>query len=231
MHLDFGTGDGAFVVRSARADPTTLFLGVDAAAEPMREHARKAPANALFGVLPLASAPGALEGLAQSLTVLLPWGSLLTAVATAQVAPLRGLTANARFVFGYGPRDGVGLPPLDLATLEAGYAAAGFDLKARFITKDDVRALRTTWAGRLAFSGIERRFVELAPRVDGSARAKGPNGLDGEERQRGRQEGDVDAAREGRRALGPHLAQPHGHVDDGEDGQEPAAHAVSASGS
>lgn len=147
-----------------------LFIGVDAAAEPMRERSRKAGPNALFGLLPLAHAPGDLDGLASSLTVLLPWGSLLSCVARAgpELRQLRGLCtqkATVHFVFGYGAGDGVDLPPIDLPALEAAYARAGFGVRARFIPKEDVRTLGTTWAGKLAFSGIQRRFVS----IDGGA--------------------------------------------------------------
>lgn len=168
MHIDFGTGDGAFVARAARAEPSVLFLGVDAAAEPMRERSRKAGPNALFGLMPLAEAPGDLAGRASSLTVLLPWGSLLACIAQAEpegLSKLRGLCADCasvRFVFGYGSGDGVGLPAIDLQGLEAGYGAAGFDVRARTIGKGEVRALGTTWAGKLAFSGIARTFVALS---------------------------------------------------------------------
>ena len=72
-----------------RSTPDQLVIGVDAVVENLRVQARKLagkPArgglpNALLGRLALADAPGALEGLADRLTVLLPWGALLAAVA------------------------------------------------------------------------------------------------------------------------------------------------------
>ncbi len=175
MHIDFGTGDGAFVARAARAEPSVLFIGVDAAAEPLRDRSRKAGPNALFGLMPLAEAPGDLAGRASTLTVLLPWGSLLTCVARAEaegLSKLRGLCADGasvRFVFGYGSGDGVGLPAIELRGLEAGYRAAGFDVRARTIAKEEVRALGTTWAGKLGFSGVARTFVELTGRRTSTA--------------------------------------------------------------
>jgi hypothetical protein len=110
----------------------------------------------------------------------LPWGSLLAAVArpdAAGLAALGGLCkpgAALRIVFGYGGtaeaaaiRD-LGLSPIDDAAgarLEAAYRAAGLSVRTRFPSLDEVRALPTTWAKRLAFSGRERRFVELRGRV------------------------------------------------------------------
>src|SRR5213079_1494518 len=90
-------------------------IGVDAAVEALRETSRKLAAkpargglpNALCGRLALAEAPG---GLADRLTVLLPWGELLAAVARPDVgalARLRGLCregAELRVVFGHGPK-------------------------------------------------------------------------------------------------------------------------------
>lgn len=149
---------------------------MDAAAEALREPSRRALAkpargglaNVRFGVLALERAPGELAGLADSLTVLLPWGSLLAAVAGGDaigLARLAGLCrpgAEVRFVFGYGAADGLGLPPIDGAPSAA--AEAGLELAARAMSVDEIRELGTTWAGKLAFSPAARRFVELSGR-------------------------------------------------------------------
>jgi 16S rRNA (adenine(1408)-N(1))-methyltransferase len=173
----------------ASRDPDILVLGVDANAAALREASRRFAAkpargglpNALLGRLALADAPGELAGLADQLTILLPWGSLLRAVAAPDAAALNGLHglckpgAELRVLFGYGPRsDGSAirehaLPPLeDPATplaLEHAYCDAGFAVAARLVAREEVRALPTTWAKRLAYSGHARRFVELRGRV------------------------------------------------------------------
>lgn len=182
VHLDFGTGDGTYVQRTARARPDIFVLGVDASAEAMRPLARRLAgkpargglANALLGVLPLAQAPGELAGLVDRLTVLLPWGSLLRAVALPEPAALlrlRGLCkpgAALQVVFGHGEGDGAateGLAAIDdeaaVAGLVRAYRAAGLAVKARTRTPQEVAALGTTWAGKLAFSGRTRGFLEL----------------------------------------------------------------------
>lgn len=189
MHLDFGTGDGTYVQRTARALPEAFVLGVDASAEAMRPLARRMLAkpargglsNACLGVLPLEQAPGELAGLVDVLTVLLPWGSLLRAVALPDpeaLARLRGLcrpNAALRVVFGHGEGDGaatLGLtPPEDAAAvgrLVAAYADAGFMVEACTRTPAEVATLGTTWAGKLAFSGRTRRFLELTGRATGA---------------------------------------------------------------
>ncbi|HYV67746.1 MAG TPA: hypothetical protein VE964_15980, partial [Myxococcales bacterium] len=112
----------------AKLEPRVLFFGTDAIADNLRDASRRASENSLFGLLALEDAPGELAGLADRLTVLFPWGSLLRALALAEpvpVARLRGLCkpgADVRFVLelGDGARD-----------LEGRYFAAGFELEAR----------------------------------------------------------------------------------------------------
>ena len=104
-------------------------------------------------------------GLADRLTVLLPWGSLLRAAAGRDETALRALRAlckpcaEVRVLFGYGPqtdaaamRD-LALPALDAAetipALEQAYRASGFIVTARGVDADAVRSLPTTWAKRL----------------------------------------------------------------------------------
>jgi 16S rRNA (adenine(1408)-N(1))-methyltransferase len=184
VHVDFGTGDGAFVRRHARVHTDVLVIGVDSRAEGLREASRRAgskPArgglpNALFGRLALEQAPGELVGLAHALTVYLPWGSLLRGVALPDadaLARLRGLCrpgAAVEIVFGWTDVDAIaalGLPAApSLPGIEAAYRAAGFAVRARALGREELRALPTTWAGKLAFSQRERAFVALAGRLD-----------------------------------------------------------------
>jgi hypothetical protein len=78
-----------------------------------------------------------------------------------------------RIVFGYGPADPAavqGLPglagPGRLAALIGAYREAGFCVRARPLTREQVGELGTTWAGKLAFSGGDRRFIELLGAVE-----------------------------------------------------------------
>lgn len=157
-------------------------IGVDASAEGLREPSRRAAgkpargglANAMFGVLPLERAPGELIGLVDSLSVLLPWGSLLRAVALPEaegLARLRGLCkpgASLQIVFGYGPGDPPAVQALPGLQEEAratalvqAYARAGFTVTARATSREAVGELPTTWAKKLAYSDREREFVTL----------------------------------------------------------------------
>ena len=168
--VDVGTGDGAYARRLAAADPGLLVVGVDANADNLRPASRRAAAapargglpNLRFGRLALEEAPGALAGLAGRLTVLLPWGSLLAAVASGDregLGRLRALCApgaEVEIVVGEGDLDG--LPP---DALQARYAAAGLAVSVAPATAAAVEALGTTWAKRLARSDPARRFWRL----------------------------------------------------------------------
>jgi 16S rRNA (adenine(1408)-N(1))-methyltransferase len=128
--------------------------------------------------------PSELTGVADRVTVVLPWGSLLAAVACPFTDSLRGVRRLCRprgrltIVLATHPvRDveetrRLGMPPWDpsslAATLVRSYADAGLDL-VRVRTLDAVQALRwrSTWTRRLAHAG-DRSFVEI------EARAKNP---------------------------------------------------------
>jgi 16S rRNA (adenine(1408)-N(1))-methyltransferase len=189
------------VRRVAAANPNWGAIGVDATiGDDLRATARRAarkPArgglpNARFGRLALKDAPGELVGIADRLSVILPWGGLLRAVARGEaqaLAALRGLCrpgAALRIVFGYDTgtptaTDGgaratagagadarivreLGLPPLDdasLTALEGACAEAGWRVRARRVGVEVVRALGTTWAGRVGWGRRGREFVEV----------------------------------------------------------------------
>jgi hypothetical protein len=176
------------VEREARACPDELFIGTDASAEGLREASsriarkpvRGGLSNALFGRLPLGEAPGALAGLADFVTVLLPWGDLLRTVARPEPAGLTRLaallrsTGELRVLFGYDARlDDRALEawrPPDLrapdtaAALARGYAEAGLVAAVRAVSPEEVRALPTTWAKKLTFGGRPRPFLEIRAR-------------------------------------------------------------------
>jgi 16S rRNA (adenine(1408)-N(1))-methyltransferase len=175
-----------FVRRFARSHPDVLVIGLDANGAGLRDASRRVaqkPArgglpNALFGRLALEQAPGELAGLAAALTILFPWGSLLRAVALpepealARLGALCGPGASVRIVFGYDPAAdavaGLSLSEdeLDPRGLERRYRAAGFSVAARLLAREEIAAVPTSWAGKLAFSQRSRRFLEVTGLVD-----------------------------------------------------------------
>jgi len=171
VSLDIGTGDGRLPYTLARQAPERLFVGLDANAAGLRELSGRAFRAGLANVVYIRAAvedlPLPLSGLADSVTIVLPWGSLLATVALPAVSLLRGIRAlcqpGATFtiVLGIDPdRDRsevrrLGLTPLvqrdPVRHLSAGYRAAGFALTAaRQLRPQELALWPSTWARRLA---------------------------------------------------------------------------------
>lgn len=152
----------------------------------MREASRKAlrgdVGNLLFVRAAAEALPEELVGLATALTVLLPWGSLLRAVAGPDPSVLAGVRALAApgasllVVMGYDagadPTTAGSLAPLTRERLVdevvPRYRDAGFAMRVTPASLTDLRGLGTTWASRLAF-GRERSFWQLSGRASCSA--------------------------------------------------------------
>jgi 16S rRNA (adenine(1408)-N(1))-methyltransferase len=155
----------------AKVEPRVFFVGVDAIADNLRDASRRASSNSLFGRLALEDAPGELAGLADRLTVLFPWGSLLRAVSAPELDGLSRLRdicragAEVRFLFE---------PDSEAQALERRYLEAGLALGGTPVPVEMARALPTTWAKKLGFSGRTRAFWEFRGRaVDPSGPRRG----------------------------------------------------------
>ena len=173
--VDLGTGDGRHVLRTARARPQALVVGIDPVAEAMAPSARRAARklarggvdNALFVVASLEHLPVALRGVASEVTVNFPWGSLLRAVGWPQQQGLRTvvelaapggsvvalLNASAGEAGAYADR--LDLPPLEdrrhvRQRLAPGWRDAGLvDVRWRYLAAGEQTPWRTTWGQRL----------------------------------------------------------------------------------
>jgi 16S rRNA (adenine(1408)-N(1))-methyltransferase len=181
--IDLGTGDGRSVLATAAACPDVLAIGVDADATSMAEASRRAARrggwpNALFVVAAAESLPAELDGLAASLTVHFPWGSLLHGLLRADPKILAGMARVTRpgaavtVLLSVTVRDHVaGLDTFDARAIERighCYAAYGLALmEGRPATAEDVVATHSTWAKRLGV-GVRRsawllRFRRCGP--------------------------------------------------------------------
>lgn len=162
---------------------------MDANAAGLREisgrAARARQPNLLYVRAAVEDLPSELTGVADRIMVVLPWGSLLAAVAR-PVAPLLGAIrrlgqprARLTVVWAIDPeRDRtelvrLGLTPPDAAnataSLAAGYAEAGFTLvSARRLTTDQLAAWPSTWAKTLAH-GRARAAVQIEARGTSSS--------------------------------------------------------------
>jgi 16S rRNA (adenine(1408)-N(1))-methyltransferase len=173
--VDLGTGDGRHVLATAAARPDTLAIGVDANAAAMADSSRRAwrrdaLPNALFAVAAAEQLPEALHGLAGSLTVNFPWGSLLRGVLGEDDAVLAGVArllapgAEGAVLLSVVARDG--LPPVPpRASLGAAYARHGLELvEMRLATAEEVAAAGSSWAKRLR-AGRDRPVTRLRLRA------------------------------------------------------------------
>ena len=185
LHVDLGTGDGTFVLRSARAEPDAMHVGIDALEEPMAASIRRAaskPArggvdNARFLVADATAPPAELAGRASLVTVNYPWGSLLRAVAAPEPGPLAAIAGllrpggrlvallNLSAAEDSAYADRLDLPPLDDAhvreRLVPGWEAAGLEaVEWRPLASGEEPPHRTTWGQRLVRgSGRETLLV------------------------------------------------------------------------
>lgn len=172
--VDLGTGDGQAVLRLARQHPHRLIIGIDADREALAEGSRRAARkpqrggapNTLFVHASVEALPAELDGSAEAVDVLFPWGSLLRTVVQPDIEVLaqvrRLCRAGAAFeaVLSIDPaRDGreaarLGLASegaLSVALLSPGYRAAGFHLcSVEPMAREAVAALPSVWAKRLA---------------------------------------------------------------------------------
>lgn len=187
MHVDLGAGTGSFAYKLAKANPRTLVLAADANADALREISRKASLKPAKGGVPNLlcaryaledAVHGELNGFADALSVILPWGSLLAAVVKPEVGEglslLRSLLKpGGRFeiLFGYsektdpGPVKELSLPSLTSARLRELvrlYAEAGLRAQATPVSLDELKAVPSEWAKKLAWSGKERPFVRIS---------------------------------------------------------------------
>ncbi|MBN8595511.1 MAG: class I SAM-dependent methyltransferase [Anaerolineae bacterium] len=168
VHLDLGTGDGRYVAHQAVAQPRHFVIGLDACRENLVEVSRRAPGNSLFVIANALDLPGELDGMADSLSINFPWGSLLEGLLLAD-SPL---WASLRRVTRPGTRLDVRLNGGALAeahwSLETGAVQIrrmlieqGFALRpAEKLTAGDLKAFPTSWAKRLAF-GRDPRAIHL----------------------------------------------------------------------
>ncbi len=184
--VDLGTGDGRYVLRTARSRGDALVIGIDPVASAMaasagrarRKPARGGAENAVFVVASLERLPGVLRGVATEVTVNFPWGSLLLAVGWPRVEDLRAivelmqpgaavralLNASAAEQEQHASR--LELPPLEdeghiAERLVPGWKEAGLTGVAwSYLESGEEAPSRTTWGQRL-IRGSGRRTLRV----------------------------------------------------------------------
>ena len=187
VHIDLGSGDGRGPYRWASREPSRLFVASDSNAAALTEIAWRAGRKPKRGGVPnliciaepLDALATELAAVADRITIVLPWGSLLRAVAAPEVVSLRNIArlclagANLDIVFSYDAqrdaRQGIPLTAgaLDeehIATLPHLYEQAALHiLGAVPFPQKELAAYQTTWVKRIAF-GQPRNIWRLRAR-------------------------------------------------------------------
>ncbi len=183
------------MLRAARRQPEALVIGIDTAAEAMRETSRRAarrPAaggapNALFLVGDATRLDGleVLAGRVDEVRVSLPWGSLARAVLDAEPSFIDRLVVllrpggRVRLLLSLVHRDGsLGRPPLSegqVRRLAADLAVDRLTIReVRAATSEDVAATGSSWAKRLGIPSRRAAWLVELQRPDGASGTAGP---------------------------------------------------------
>ena len=172
--MDIGTGDGLFVYQSARQNPNKFYIGIDANPRPLekisekihRKPAKGGAPNVLFIQSAVEDLPAELNAVADEVHIHFPWGSLLKAVASGNIAVLSNVRricapgALLEIVVGLDPsrdlseinRLGVQSFSVDYidSELVQSYMAAGFEIRERGrLAAGNWPEFKTSWAKRL----------------------------------------------------------------------------------
>ena len=172
--IDLGTGDGRFVLRTARERPKSLVIGIDPVKDAMADVARRSSAkpsrggvpNALFVVASAETLPAVLSSKASLVSVNYPWGSLLRTLVLPDPDGMRALVgllkqagrliallnASVTDDRDYGER--LGLPPLEDAHVDErlvpGWQESGLEeVSWHRLEPDEEPSHHTTWGRRL----------------------------------------------------------------------------------
>lgn len=86
--MDVGAGDGRYAYERARKEPETFFIGLDPESGRMSEYSRRAAgspkkgglANIAYVQASIELPPDELREIADEITVILPWGKLLSGI-------------------------------------------------------------------------------------------------------------------------------------------------------
>lgn len=96
VHIDLGTGDGTYALHMARANPHMAVIGIDTCLDNLVKAARRNLPNLRFVTCDATNAPVWLHGIATSVSINFPFGSLLRALADGDGGTQRRLFAVAK---------------------------------------------------------------------------------------------------------------------------------------
>lgn len=159
LHVDLGTGDGAFAIGLARRRPDLAVIAIDTCLDHLDGSVRRRPGNLRFLRLDALDWPAGLLPTADAVTVNFPYGSLLHGLVEGDPALLARLdvllgpgsrlevrvNASALVATGLDPW----LGPPDIAAALGGIS--GLRATSRDFGQAELRSFTSTWAKRLGY--------------------------------------------------------------------------------
>jgi 16S rRNA (adenine(1408)-N(1))-methyltransferase len=159
VHVDLGTGDGAYALHVARSEPGTAVFGLDTNLDRLRGSRKRHPRNLRFIAGDALRYPVETVPVASTVTINFPYGSILRGLMEADPGLMarldRLLGANGRLEIrvnasaltatGLDPDTGPG--DIDAALRQL----AGTRVTSRPMTQDELRSFPSAWAKRLGF--------------------------------------------------------------------------------
>lgn len=191
--VDVGTGDGLLAYNLAKQRPSDLVIGLDPLAKSMRGMAVRASkkpsrggvSNVIFVQASIEDIPGSeLRGVADEVSVILPWGRLLEGILYDDVSVRDGLVAlghpgtrytvvlNCEIWVERTPQEYEDLPEPTPEYVESviapRFSAVGLELdEVSYMSRQEIDGIRSSWARRLAHGKAEPRFLLVRGRLIG----------------------------------------------------------------
>jgi 16S rRNA (adenine(1408)-N(1))-methyltransferase len=184
IHIEVGTGSGRLILKNSKINPNGFYIGMDASAASMYENSVKAAkqakksklCNALFTVASIEAPPKGLYGIADIITIILPWGSLRNGIVKAcplilgNLRKLAKLDTAIEIVVGYDEKTEKHeierhlLPTISheyLNSLSYNYLNAGIKIcEIKSIANKELKLIESDWAKKLAY-GSKRTMYKI----------------------------------------------------------------------
>lgn len=197
VHIDIGTGDARNIYKLAKSDPKTLYIGIDPVKENMYEIAKKISkkpskgglTNVLLVIAAVEDLPFELNNIADSVSILFPWGSLLECVVKPNEKEMTNISnlvkdnAYFEFITTYSNSYEEGeiirrdLPSISIEYFQSEqYVSTLYNLSFKITSVEEydnefVKQFHSQWAKKLAF-GRKRSFFRIGGIVDKSKNLK-----------------------------------------------------------
>jgi hypothetical protein len=170
LHIDVGTGDGAYALHLARSKPGIAVLGLDTHLGNLSKPARKKLSNLRFIECDAAAYPAWLRHRANAVSINFPFGTLFHAVighdpeTQSRVFALAGAGARieVRVNASAGAVYGVSLDDIRDGVTKAIHQLAPHTASVAVVSHEQMRSVPSTWAKRLAYGRPTAMVVATA---------------------------------------------------------------------